>query len=173
MTVIEIWFDFLKDLSAQNIGQGIAKYLNDPEASQFPPTAAKIRAFTKSLELVTDFKPTPDAIIAAAREPKTPLGVMARIKIGSWDLNSGDTFLLRQRAHEVLQVLPDWQRRASQGDYSPHELKTMAKYQVDPNQAFCNGLPKPNQESMLRIAEIRKEIGLGEEKSKNLSIPTG
>lgn len=143
--IIEIWFDFMKELSIETIGQGITKFLDDPEASQFQPTAAKIRAFSKSLSLEKYFEPTPEAIIAAAREPKTPLGVLARIKIGSWDLNNQDSYYLRQRAFEVIQDLPEWQARAVRMEFTQHEIRTMAKFKISPNQPFATGLPKPHQ----------------------------
>jgi hypothetical protein len=178
--VIEIWFDFLKEIPIETIGHGITKYLDDPQAAQFPPTAAKIRAFSKSLTLYTDFKPTPDAVIAAARDPKTPLGVIARIKIGSWDLDnrgsmpaSAHSFYLRERAQEVIQDLHTTQARALNGEYTRHELTIMAKYSVDPEQPFANGLPKPNREALARIGQIRAETGLKSKTNKNLSLPTG
>lgn len=135
-------------LAARRWGLGavesaIHDHVFDRERGRFYPTLADIAEKIESKSLVTEFKPTPDAIIAAARDPKTPLGVLARIKIGSWDLNNQDSYYLRTAAHGVIQEIPAWQTRAQSGNYSAHEIEIMEKFSVSPAQPFAIGLPPP------------------------------
>ncbi len=112
--------------------------------SNFPPTPGDV---TEKLE---GGSITSDQIIAAARLAETPLGIMARIKIGTWDLSNQDGFYLRQRAEEVIQKLPQWRSRYASGELTDHEITTMLKYGVNPeHHPFYLGAPRMVQNQTL------------------------
>lgn len=87
--------------------------------------------------------PSVDKIIALARLANTPLGILAMIQIGSYDLQNRDGFYLKQRAEEVLVLFDSFVRKCISGDYSKHELLTMKKYGVNPLARLAKGLPVP------------------------------
>ena len=135
--VLGIYFAALDKFSFEQVSHAANKHVLDDKHGPFFPKAANI---VSHLEGST---PTTDGIIAAARLKKTPLGILCCIQIGTMSLASGDSFHLRQRAEECLQLLPEWKARALSGDYTDHELSIMVKHDVDPCQPFTIGLAPP------------------------------
>ena len=129
---------------------------------------AKSKFFPRPADLVeildgTDL--TPDQVIAAARLAKTPMGILCRIQIGTYDLENADAFKLKQRAEECLQILPEWTARAARGHYSDHEIAIMLKHRVDPAGPFAFGLSPPSDLTQLqgrchKIADSKKYLAL-------------
>lgn len=135
---LAMFFESLSEWPLECVLEALKSYVKDPEASRFPPTPGVIIKFLEGGSITTD------EIIGAARLAETPLGVMARIKIGTWDLRNQDPFYLRQRAEEVIQKLPEWRSRYQSGELTDHEIKTMLKYKLNPSSApFHIGLPSP------------------------------
>lgn len=129
------------------------------ERSSFPPTPGNLIEHLQG----DNQMPTPDQIIAAARLKKTPLGVLAAIQIGSYDLESQDAFYLRQRAHEVLQQLGEWKNKFYSNDFlglaksvgfhesNAHKLKERLEEKGLINSSFDQpGLPRP----LVQVAQI-------------------
>lgn len=99
-------------------------------------------------------KPNADQIVAMARAGNTPLGIIAKIKIGSFDLSNQDAFYLRERANELLAGFDAIIDRCVNSNYDSHEIETMKKYGVDPSAPLAAGLPSP-QNNIKKLEVIR------------------
>lgn len=151
---LEIYLDALSDYSLEQIKQAARAHARDPKAGKFYPKAADLIAIMSGPDL-SDL--SADDLVAAARNKNTPLGILARIHIGSWDLNNQDAFYLRQRATECLQLLPKWASRAERGNYSDHEISIMVKHGVDPTAGFHQGAVLINTQALAtRIAKVKQ-----------------
>jgi len=124
-------------------------HLQDTEAGKFYPKAADLIKHIDGGEITSDY------IVAAARLADTPLGVLARIHIGTWDLDNLNSFDLKQRAAECLQLLANWKARAMEGEYRDHEISMMVKHGVSPTQPFAMGLAGPQNAPKL-VSRIMK-----------------
>jgi len=145
---LQIYFGALQRFTLEQIGDAVSAHLADTKEGQFFPKVANLVKHIEGGEI------TADMIIAAAKLADTPLGCLARIQIGSWDLDNQDGFYLRQRAAECLQLLPRWKIKAAGGDYSDHEVSVMLKYSVNPAAPFAFGLAAPeNASALLKRAE--------------------
>jgi hypothetical protein len=149
---VKIYFRALIEFPIESIGDAVSAHIQHPETGKFYPKAADL---IKHLEGGTV---TADQVVAAAKLADTPLGILARIHIGTCDLDSTDRFYVRQRAEEVLQLLSVWKARATKGEYTDHEISIMIKYGVDPRQPFYTGLAAPQDQTGL-LAHINHVTG--------------
>ena len=97
-------------------------------------------------------------VLASARLAKTPMGILARIHIGTHALSTQNSFYLADRAEECLQLMREWEARALRGDYSDHEISIMLKHDVNPAAPFAFGLAQPvnAQHLAVRAEAVRK-----------------
>jgi hypothetical protein len=146
----QIYFNALKQFSLDQLMEAASLHLQNAENGQFYP---KVADFTRYLLKSCDVSSIkPDEVIAMACEPVTPLGVLARIKIGTCTLfTETDPFIRRQSAMMFIQSLPSTYRRAKDGGYTAHEIATMQKLSVSPNAPVYHNDEKPCLESIERI----------------------
>jgi len=136
----------LTGYTQEQVQAAVGKHMQNPRNGQFFPKVADLVKYINGLDLSTD------QIIAMARLKNCPLGVMAAIQIGSYDLDNQDSFYLKQRAEEVLQLIPEWKEKANNGEYSEHQLRTMIKYDVEPASPFHAGLLPPRESYRIGMA---------------------
>ena len=146
----QIYFNALKQFSIDQLMEAASKHLQNAENGQFYPKVADFtRYLLKSCD-VANIKP--DEVIAMACEPVTPLGVIARIEIGTWTLfTETDPFLRRQAAMMFIQSLPRTYQRAKDGGYTAHEIATMQKLSVSPNSPVYHNEDSPSVEAISKI----------------------
>lgn len=131
---LQMYFSGLERFEYERIEQAISSHISSSETGQFYPKVVDLVKFIEGGSLSTD------EILAAARICETPLGVLSRIVIGSYDLkNSTDMFYLKQRAEECVQHLPRWKL----GEYTEHEISMMLKHEIDPTQPLFKGIQRP------------------------------
>ena len=132
--VLKMYFSGLERFEYQQVETAISSHIAGGDNGQFMPKVVDIAKLIEGGSLSTD------QILAAARMCETPLGVLARIVIGSYDLkNCTDMFYLKQRAEECIQHLPRWKL----GEYTEHEISMMLKHEVDPTQPLFKGIQRP------------------------------
>lgn len=129
--VVDLYADVLRGISTDALRAAVRAHLRNPQRGQYFPKPADLIA-----ALGLD-PPAPAEVVALAKLARCPFGVLARIHIGSWDLNNQRAQYLEQRAREVIALWPDWIRRASRGHYTAHELERMRAHGVDPLAAFA------------------------------------
>ena len=134
---LQIYFGALERFTFEQVTNAVTAHVSDPTSGKFYPKAGDLIKHLEGGEI------TADMILASAKVANTPLGILARIHIGTWDLNSGDSFYLNSRAKECLLLMPEWQERARQGEYSGHEISIMIKHDVNPIQPFFGGIAGP------------------------------
>lgn len=149
---VQIYFNALKQYTMQEIMSAASQHLKDPKSGQFFPKVADFVRYLKPQFNIADLKP--DEVLAMATEAVTPLGVLARIKIGTWTLFSEtDPFVRRQSALMFLESLPEVVDRIQAGGYTPHEIAVMEKLSVSPKAPIYHGLRSPSQEAIARISK--------------------
>ena len=164
--VLLMYFNSLGPFSIGEVKAAANRHISSPDYGAFMP---KIGCLIRQLDGATA---NPDMIIAAAKLKRTPLGVLARIHIGTWDLDNLGGFDLRQRAIECQDLMGEWRQRASSGEYTDHEISIMIKHGVDPSGPFTSGIAGPADKSALsaRIARLagdaRHEFLLGNESER-------
>ena len=142
-TGISIYFSALEKYDLADIAEAVSNHVRDPKHGSFYPKASDIIRHIEGPQI------TPEQIISEARNPTTPLGCLARMKIGHFDLARQSDAYLKQRAMECLLYLPTWKAQAAKGNYDFHELNTMKKYDVNPLAPLAPGLPGPPAQARL------------------------
>lgn len=123
--VIQEDYEILKKFTIEQIYSAYNMHRQNPDFGMYPPTPAHIMKYFQEPKINTD------EIIAAARLKNTPLGILAAIHIGSHDLDTRDANYLRQRAQEVIQLMPELKNKFNQNKLTQHEQNTMKKYGVN------------------------------------------
>lgn len=152
---VRIYFDALVRFDIEQIMTAASGHLNDTKHGTFFPKVADIVRQIEGGEVTTD------EVISAARLKSTPMGILCRIHIGTYDLDSQtDMFYLKQRAQECIDLLPEWKRRAAAGDYSDHEISIMLKHEVDPTMPFRVGMARPS--GIVALSRRVEDVGESE-----------
>jgi hypothetical protein len=153
---LRMYFSGLADYSIGEVQSAIASHMKNPKNGQFYPKIADIVGFIEGGDV------TADMVISAARLSANPFGVLCAMQIGHWDLTRGDTFLLKQRAQECIDMMPHWKELARLGNYSQHTVDTMIKYDVRPDSPFRDGLapPRHNPDLQLKISQGTETLRL-------------
>jgi len=120
-----LWWSVLEQYSFSEVSQAFASHARDTERGRWMPRPADIIAH------IEGEKPTPDQIIGMALKPTTPLGVLCRIEIGSWNLENWDSHKLRPLAEACLAKLPELKARVKAGEFAANELDAMKRLGMD------------------------------------------
>jgi len=137
---LKIYFSGLARFEYQQVEDAISSHISDGPNGQFLPKVVDL------VKLIEGGTLTTDEILAAARLCETPLGVLSRVVIGSYDLkNCTDMFYLKQRAEECVQHLPRWKL----GEYTQHEISMMIKHDIDPTKPLFKGIQRPKHHKLI------------------------
>lgn len=117
-----IWWAALEHYSLAKVQQALSAHVRDPDRGQWMPKPADV------VRQIDGGRPSPDEIIALALNPTTPLGVLCRLEIGSWNLQNWTAERLRPLAIVCINKLPEWHERINSGNLLPHEANTISKY---------------------------------------------
>lgn len=134
-----IAFEALREFPLPQISAALTRHVRDPDAGRFGLTPADVVVQIKG------GKPNVDQIIDAARDPSTPLAVLCRIKITSWELDNRTRYELGSFAEGCIAKLPEWEQRIAAGELTKHELERMEHYGVDPTVTKLIALPGTRQ----------------------------
>jgi len=149
---LKLTFAALEEYSLDQLSRAATAHIKTTGSGRFMPGASDL------IQHLDGGVIKADEIIAAARLANTPLGVMARIQIKTWNLNNLNSFDLKPYAEEALQLLPKWKEQARIGQYTNHQISIMIKHGVDPLQPFHTGLAAPCGKEGLR-AQIEHVTG--------------
>ena len=148
-------FELLCEYSIEHIKKALSEHGNN---CKFAPTPADVVKILQNHSIYGDSAnvecPSVDEILALARLADTPLGVLAMVQIGSYDLNNQDLFYLKQRAQEVILKFDDYVARCRAGDYTRHEIETMKKYGVNFMAPMAKGLPRPGKGASVKMIKL-------------------
>lgn len=135
--IMSMWWETLERFDFKEVSAAFNRHIQNIDNGTFKPKPADI------IRQLEGKPPTADEVIALARLANTPIGCIARIQIGTWDLNNQDGFYLRQRAAEVLAMWESIIAQCRTGSYSSHQISVMKKYNVSPLDPLAPGLPEP------------------------------
>ena len=156
LVTASIYYNSLKSFTLEQVMEAGAKHLQDSSGGQFFPKVADFMRYLNTHNDMPDIKP--EEVLAMAAEPTTPLGVIARIEIGTWTLfNETDPFIRRQSALSFLQKMPDIISRAVSGGYTYHEIGVMEKFGVSLNKPVYHGMAPPTKEALANALATHKE----------------
>lgn len=172
ITAFQIYFNALMPYSYEQIECAVGEHIRDTSNGTFYPKVADI------IRHIEGGAMTADEVIGAARAAKTPLGILCRIFIGTYDLEKQkDPFITKAKADECLQYIDEWKKRGALGQYTDHEISIMLKHEVSPAAPFNSGLAPPANRIELehRSNRIKETLALEaphehckEEESKGL-----
>ncbi len=148
--VMSMYFSGLDRYPYEQVEKAVSAHMQSPEGGQFMPKIADI------IRAIDGKMVTTDEVISAARAKDTPMGVLCRIQIGSYDLdNQTDMFYLKQRAQECVDKMAEWRNRALEGDYTDHEISMMLKFNVQPSAKFHYSISSPSSGELIeRVKSI-------------------
>lgn len=129
-----IYFNALSAYSIEEVKYSIGKHVQSPSGTFYPKASDLVK-------LIDVQEVSSSDIIAAARNPKTPLGVLARVRIGKFDLDHQNEFYLKDRAAEVQALIPEWKEKSKSGRYTSGELVAFKRFEVNPERGFVDGMP--------------------------------
>lgn len=150
---LKLYFVVLADYDIDSVQKSLFKALSDEE-SKYGITPALI---VKHLGVRQERKLNWQDVIEAARKPTTPMGVLARIHIKSYNLNNYENIAIKHRADTFMDGLDDMKARALDGDYTEHEIVTMISYGVKVASPFMIGMSATANQDALR-AKYNKAI---------------
>lgn len=164
VTAFQIYFNALSPYSYKQVEIAVGEHIRNTTSGTFYPKVADIIRHIEG-----GGKLTADEAIGAARAANTPLGVLCRIFIGTYDLEKQkDPFVTKAKAEECLQFVDEWRKRGALGQYSDHEIRIMVKHGVNPSAPFSTGLAPPSNHLELEARGARiKETLLIEEPHKH------
>ncbi len=147
---LKIYFGALQLFTVEELSRAASHHLADTGSGRFFPKAADLILHLEGGKI------TADQVVAAAKLAETPFGIMARMHIGTGNLNDLNSYELKQIAEEVLQLLPKWKEQAAAGDYRPGQISIMIKHGVNPLAPFHQGMAGPINQTALsaRITSI-------------------
>lgn len=165
---LNLFFNLLTDYTYEQVEYAVGMHLKS-STGQFMVKPADI------IKHLSIGQISHEEVISEARLKITPFGVMAAMKIGSWNLDNLNNYELKAYAQEVIHLLPGWQETKAKGNYTDHEMLILMKYDVNPSEPFMNGLPVPDNISDLRIqySKVKKSDQYIEMISKKESIDVG
>ncbi len=143
-----LFFNLLSEYSFEQVNYAIGQHMRS-STGQFMPKPADVFKHLQGSDINIE------EIIAQARLKKTPFGVLASIKIESWNLDHCSGYDLRVLAREVEILLPEWKETKAKGIYTDHEMFTMIKYEVQPTASFMGNLPPPTNRDVLKEQYLR------------------
>jgi hypothetical protein len=144
-----MYYAALSEHSIDRISNALQRHATDSRAGRFYPTPADILEKLRSPQI------NANDVIAAARVAKTPLGVLARMRIGTHDLNCSSSYALTQRANEIVQCIDELIKKSLSGDFTQSEINAMARYDVSPLDPLFPGFPEPAHKNNLACRETK------------------
>ena len=136
--VLKAWFVILAKYSLKQVTDSLNVVVTHPQSRYGidPALIVECMGIEEEKEL------TWRNVIALARNPVTPIGVLARMKIKSFNLNEYKDRDLQHLAEEFLDTLPETKARALSGKYTRHEVAVMIERGVRPSAPFMEGMPE-------------------------------
>ena len=119
-----LWWQVLEDYTIDQVRQAFAAHARDTERGTWMPRPADI------IRHIDGEKPNVDQIIGMALKPSTPLGVLCRIEIGSWNLENWTADKLRPLAQACLEKLPELKARVAAAEFAEHEIAALERYGI-------------------------------------------
>jgi len=119
---LRMWWLALEEYTDEQFDRAVIAHIKSPDLGKFKPKIADV------IFQIEGSTPTPDQIIAAAMKPTTPLAVLCRMEIGSWNLDNWDNYRLKPMAESCIAQMPVWKDRIKAGQLSAHETQMIEKY---------------------------------------------
>lgn len=120
---INLAFEALREYPLEQVTAALTRHLRTPDS--------KYGLTTGDIVLQIDGPPpTVDRIIGAAMKPDTPLAVLCRIEIGSWNLGNLNHRDLRPYAERCIQKLPEFRQRLATNALAEHERRALERHGV-------------------------------------------
>ena len=139
--VLDAWFAVLGRYSLKQVTDALQVAVTHPQSRYGLDPALIVECMGIKEEKELTWK----GVIALARNPVTPIGVLARIHIKSFNLNEKKDLDLHYEAQQFLDDLPDMKARALAGNYTQHEVNVMIERGVRPTAPFMDGMPSYQQ----------------------------
>lgn len=147
---LDCWFQILAVHSLQDISAAMLGITRDVSRGNYPPTTgevvAKMSGGTQNISRAH--------VVNQLDNPTTPIGVLARVNIQSFDRLAGG-WQLKDAIDCFVDQIPDLERRISERGYRQAEIEAFKKYNVSPRAQFGRSV-KTAQSDNLIAGQVRK-----------------
>ncbi len=145
---LDAWFQLLSEFDLQSVQQALKSVIMDGSRGSFPPTVPEVVA-----KIVGDKQNiSRPHVLNQLENPTTPLGVLARVYISSFDRAEGG-FRKKEAVDMFIERIPELERRVADKGYKQSELVAFKKYGVNPGDQFARSQRTPQT-----IAIIRQQV---------------
>ena len=129
---MRLWWEDLADYDLADVRAAFQAHRRDTTPTYSGALRGeRMPTTTTIIAMIDGPKPTADQVLAAALKPTTPLGVLCRIEIGSWNLGNLNSHQLKPYAEQCLARLDEWRARLAANDLAPNELDAMKRLGVE------------------------------------------
>ena len=117
-------FEALKPYPLDQVTGALTRHVRDPDNGRFGLTVADV------VRQIDGPTMTADQVIGAALKPTTPLAVLCRMEIGSWNLGNFTAQQLKPYAERCIALMPEWKARLAKGEIEQHERLALERHGV-------------------------------------------
>ena len=117
-------FEALKPYPLDQVTGALTRHVRDPDNGRFGLTVADV------VRQIDGPTMTVDQVIGAAIKPTTPLAVLCRMEIGSWNLGNFTAQQLKPYAERCIALMPEWKARLAKGEIEQHERLALERHGV-------------------------------------------
>jgi len=135
--VLDAWFAVLGRYDLKQVTDALQVAVTHPQSRWGIDPALIVECMGIKEERELTWK----GVIALARNPVTPIGVLARMHIKSFNLNEKNDLDLHHLAQEFLDDLPELKAKALAGEYTKHQVEVMIERGVNPGDPLMIGMP--------------------------------
>ncbi|MFW6341276.1 MAG: hypothetical protein ACOC0Q_10445 [Wenzhouxiangella sp.] len=121
---LSLAFEALRPYALDQVTTALTRHARDPDNGRFGLTVADV------VRQIDGPTMTVDQVIGAALTPTTPLAVLCRMEIGSWNLGNWTMQQLKPYAERCIALMPEWKQRLAAGEITDHERLAFERYGV-------------------------------------------
>lgn len=121
---LSLAFEALQPYPLEQVTQALTRHVRDPDNGRFGLTVADV------VRQIDGPTMTVDQVIGAAMKPTTPLAVLCRMEIGSWNLGNFTAQQLKPYAERCIALMPEWKQRLAAGELAEHERLAFERHRV-------------------------------------------
>lgn len=141
---LDCWFTMLTDYELQPITAAFRSIVMDTSRGTFPPTMAEVAG---KLSGGTQNISRPH-VLNQLDNPSTPIGVLARVHVQSFDRQAGG-YQLKEAVDRFVDLIPELEQRIADRGYKQAEIEAFKKYNVSPRAQFGRSVKTPQSENLI------------------------
>ncbi len=145
-SALRVYFAMLEAYDINAVQQALYSVLKDNESSYGLKPALILKHLGESCRELSW-----QDCLKEAREPTTPMGILCRIHVKTFNLDNNEDSKNKYLALSFMDDLKDHKERALRGDYTVHEVRCMTEHNIHCGMPFMKGMPAPSGEALDKL----------------------